>query len=534
MIDFLPEQGHAQGNGVTTLVPSYPPNTTDQILLAFLNLFNTQDGNDLVITPPTGWTVVISATGPSMGAVYQRAGGSHSGTMTWSFNKTIRGNVEILTAINIDDSSTVNDQDLTEEFSVSSNHIAPASTTTVDNCAVIRYYSSRDTGIGYTAPINENILVNLEGTTGSQQRPTLICWSTQGAAGSTGTATATSYSIPSGHPGGSLSDCITLALKPSRAPSVPDLAQPPASITIGAQVELTWIPSTSSVSAQSTLQYEIQKSLDGGLNWTDIEDFTTAGVTSFTWNTSGLSATTAAKVRLRAFDPAISKYSLDYDVSANFSLVTETAPSPPTALTPSSGVQNKSSNVTMGWLHSGGVGNPQTEFTLQWSRDAFASHTTTVGPTTTGTQSTSIDLSAEAQGATISWKVKTQGVTLESAYSSVASFSVATAPATPNITAPTAGSPPTIPQPNIVYTEASEFIAYAFRVVLSGTTVFNPGYVTSTALSFESPYILSNGLAYTIFLKVKNQYGLESTEDSETFTPAYSGPATPTMTLTTG
>jgi hypothetical protein len=196
--------------------------------------------------------------------------------------------------------------------------------------------------------------------------------------------------------------------------------------------------------------------------------------------------------------------------------------------------KNKASVVTLSWVHGGGAGNPQTEFTLQWSRDGFASHTATVGPTATATQSTTIDFSAEAVGAVITWRVKTKGFSLYSLYSANAAFVVASLPTTPNITAPTAGAPPTTPNPTITHTITSgeQQIARRVRITQGGSEVYNSGWEPTTSLSLVSPFAFANGTAYTLLLAIRNQFGLDSAEDSETFTPAYSGPGKPSLRVT--
>src|SRR6185369_6842274 len=96
---------------------------------------------------------------------------------------------------------------------------------------------------------------------------------------------------------------------------------------------------------------------------------------------------------------------------------------------------------------------------------------------------------------------------------------VASPPATPNITSPTAGSPPTAPDQTIVFTEASAFVSRKLRVEIASVESYNSGEVSGTATSFASPYPFANGVAVTFFLSVKNSYGLWSAEDSETVTP---------------
>jgi len=127
--------------------------------------------------------------------------------------------------------------------------------------------------------------------------------------------------------------------------------------------------------------------------------------------------------------------------------------------------------------------------------------------------------------------VKTTGLTLDSAYSSNASFIAANAPATPAITAPTSGSPPTRPDPAIVFTESSAFSERRIRVVTGGSQVYDSDWISGSGLSFPTPYQFATGISYTLYLSVRNQYGLASAETSQTFTPSFVGPAVPGISV---
>lgn len=520
----------AQGFTVSSLTPSLPTNATGQVMLALLNL--TGASSTPVITTPSGWTLIIDSGVFGIGvkrAAYYKLGDGSTGTVVWAFDQTIRGNVDIVVYDGIDTAGPIDTSSFKNDTSTTTTHETATLTTALANEMLVVMWTAADTGISFSDSAQvPNTRVNLAGTTGSAERPTLIADTIQAVAGATGALTATTNS-------GTQGQAIAVALKPAPNPSVPVLTYPNGgeSLTAGAAVTITWTPSTSATAAQASLKYNLDYSANFGSTWTSIVALTSAGVTSYAW-TVPATVGSGYLVRIRSNDPALSLYSLAYDLSDSpFSVVAETAPGAPVITAPIAGsANNKAVNVTVSWVHQGGAGNPQVAFTLQWSRDNFASHTATVGPTTTGTQSTSIDFSAETAGATISVRVKTQGVTLYSAYSSIRAFVVASVPATPNITAPTAGSPPTVPLPTITFTEADTFVSRKIRITQGGTEVYNSGDVVSTALSFASPFSFANGTAYVLFLSVKNVYGLSSAEDSETFTASYAGPATPTLSAT--
>jgi len=84
----------------------------------------------------------------------------------------------------------------------------------------------------------------------------------------------------------------------------------------------------------------------------------------------------------------------------------------------------------------------------------------------------------------------------------------------------------------VTFTEADPFIARWPRIVQGGTEVYPATRVLSTSLSFPLPYSVANGVPYDFYLSTENSYGLRSAEDHEAFTPVYTGPAAPTITVT--
>lgn len=509
-----------------------PVSATREVILAWVSVNVVGDiSGPVTLTPPSGWTSIQSQTpgdGYYVGLLWHQGTGAGT-SQSWVFNQTVRGCIDFTIYDRVAESgSPIDTSSYKAEAFTQTSHTTQSLSTAADNETVIAGWfdtfdappPAPESGLAVRISTGEGI-----GNASSHTIADFI----QGATGATGGKIATtSFADP-------FLWMLMVALKSYEGPSDPVLLTPASgqSIIVGVSYDVTWTPATSPTAAQSSLKYHIQYSADNGVSWADIVSLTSAGVTTYAWNTTGRTAGTTYKVRIRAYDPGTTLYSQDYSTGGVFSLVAETAPAPPTSLSPSGGAVDKATAATpFAWVHSGGAGNPQTKFMLQWSRDAFASHTATVGPTTTATQSTTVNLSGEADGATITWRVKTTGLTLDSAYSTNASFIAANAPATPNITAPTAGSPPTDPNPTYTFTESSTFTHRRLRLVTGGNQVYDSGFISGTGLSFPSAYSLANGLAYTAYLSVKNQYGLVSAEDSETFTPTFTGPATPTITIT--
>lgn len=521
--------------GIATIIPSYPTNASGQLMLAFVNVYNLDDSAIPTVTAPAGWTLVQDNGAFGSGvyrAVWYKLGDGSTGSMTWTFDKNVRGEVAIGVWNEVNTSSPIDTSSFKNESSLTATHTTTAITTAQANELVIACYFSADTSISFTDGSGMNTRISLSGVSGGAERPMLITDTVQAAAGTTGSKTATSNSS-------SFTQMIMVAVKAAPNPSTPQLTYPNGgeSLTAGATVNITWNPSTSPTAAQSSLKYNLEYSSNNGASWTSIVSLTSAGVTSYAWTVPSSPISGGYLIRIRANDPGASLYSLAYDQSdAPFSVVSETAPPAPTVTAPTSGgVYDKSTAATpVSWTYGGGAGNPQTKYTIQWSRDNFASHTATIGPITSAAASTTIDFSAEASGATISLKVKTTGLTLDSAYSAVRQFLVASPPAAPNITAPTNASPPTTAFPGVTFTESDSFVSRKFRVVRNSDSVevYNTGEVSSNALSFTSPYTFQNGVAVTIYLSVKNSYGLWSSEDSESVTPSFTVPATPTISVT--
>lgn len=513
------------GSHIDIDLPANPPGS---IMIAFVKMAM---GGDTPVFPtintPTGWTHINGlaiSNGFGRHDAFYRYGNDYTGAQRFTFSHAINVATGFIVSYDAPHSTTPIDSSLTQTSTLTGAHLTRAITTTVANCLIVAEWDTGDSGNTLSLASAMSERASQGGS--SAQRTTLIADVIQAAIGSTGIKAATSNFNNNG-------SNIIIAIRPFEGPSNVTITYPNGNelITQGTTQRVTSSAATSPTAAQSTLKYLYQYS-PNGIDWTNIlggDGLTAAGVHHADWNTTGLALGSAYKVRGRAYDPAAAAYSLRYDESnAAFSLVAETAPAAPTNLSPTS-VQNKASTIRLAWVNSNELGNPQTEFTLQWSRDNFASHTATV-TTATANAYHDIDLSGEADGAVISFKVKRRGLTLYSAYSSVASFTVASAPAAPSITAPTFASPPTSPTPTVTFT-AGAFQKRRVRIEQSGSEVYPATEVASTATSFVSPYSFVNGLAYTLYLAVQNSFGLWSAEDSETFTPTFTGPAIPVLTI---
>lgn len=526
------DQKQASVGSGTTITCDYPNNAANDALFASFNLGATdpEPVSNPTITA-TGWTRVLdNGSFGSIGrrcAVYYRAGGQ-TGSATFTTDIAVRGNVNILSYDKVALSSVVNGSAFKNDASLGVDHATTLFSTSVNGCMIVAAWYSRDTGISFISTSLSEILVNIPGTTGSAERPTLIAESIQAVAGSVSAQTARTNA-------NSFCQSIIWAIAPYEGPTEPVVTSPTAglSITQGVTFNVQWSAATSPTAAQSSLQYKPQYTLNG-IDYFNIlggSGLTSAGVTSASWNTTGLALTSTARIRVQAYDPALTLYSLDYGYSGIFSLVAETAPAAPTGLSPSGGVQDKTNPITLSYQANDATGNPVTESTWRWSRDNFSSHDSGDIVVSGSAQTKSIDFSGEAQGAIISYKVKRKGLSLYSAYSATASFQVATAPSAPTIADPTNASPPTSPFPVITYSATGQN-KRRMRVVEGGVQQYDSETDTSlgssfitAATSFKSPYKVKDGVPTDLYISIRNVYGLWSPEAHEQFTPSYAGPA---------
>lgn len=518
------------GSSGATLSPAYPTNQSGQLMLAFVNVLRSDLLSTIpVCTPPAGWTLVQDNGALGIGvyrAVWKKLGDGSTGFPVWSFDTTVVGRAYILLYGDIDTTTPVPVSGFYNDTGHSGiNHPTGSLNTTEPNSLIIgAWFGSGAGDLGYDGATLESERINYQGSTSSLDCPTLIADDMQAAVGASGAKTAQSHRVLSPN----TAQEILLVLNPTPNPSVPTVTYPHGgeSLTAGAVIALACTAATSPTVAASSLQYEFSYSLDNGGSW-NLIGLSPAGVAAKTWTVPATLGNTNL-IRVRAYDGTL--YSLGYGIGSAFSIIAETAPSVVIASPSAGAVVAKSAGTPIAWSYSGGPGNPQTQYAGDWATNSSFTSSTPIGPTSTALQSTTINTTGVTDGLTVYVRIKAKGVSLYSPYS-VTAFIVASVPTTPNITAPTAGSPPTSANHTVTFTESSTFVARRFRVVQSGTVVWDTTTISSV-LSFPSPYAFANGVAVTIYLSVQNIYGLWSAEDSETVTPSYTGPTKPTAVYT--
>jgi hypothetical protein len=530
---------YSDGTHVTSGGCDFPSSTTDDTVLLLLSYINVSGNTTSITATPSGATARASNTSTGAGiAIYSFAGGT-TGTTSFAFST----NPASFRAAMI----TVSGLKASSPFSSQSQASTSGTTHTMNSTGTAPYADAvffgaiamsapAGTSNGYFYSADEiyngqgNYFSDVDGLGTNQIIAALnIAYKVATASGASSSLAWASYNTAF-NTAASLSAAATgFWLSPSQAPTVPSLITPIANekITVGRTYSITWNTSTDPNIAAASLQYQIQYSNDGGLSWTNVVSLTSAGVATYSWNTSGLAPGTY-KLKIRAYNGT--EYSA-YSQGSFFYLLADAPPLPPTNLSPSSGVIDRTASQVFTWTFND-EGDTQKSYYIEYSANADMSSSSNTGEQTSGTSSHTFSGGTFTAGQ-VYWRVKTKGIvdSTYSSFSAIASVLAASPPSAPNITAPTAGSPPSVGTPTITWTSTGQE-QYRIQIKQGTPYVYQGGWVIGTQKSVTSPYTFANGVSYTLYLAIKDVNGLASTEDSETFTPSYTGPATPTITVT--
>lgn len=324
---------------------------------------------------------------------------------------------------------------------------------------------------------------------------------------------------------------ILISIKPYSGPSPPTLNAPADSetITIGRTYAIGWTASTDPNVAQSALTYNIDYSINDGSTWTQITAATSAGATTHNWNTTSIAASTQVKIRIRAFNGT--EFS-SYDTTGRFTLAADVAPSAPINL---HGEQPDGTTVTLfdrtlvllikGTFSD--TGDVMTGFQLDWGTDGITYANTATE--TSAVLEKSYPLATFSNGL-VYFRCRTKDTAGTYGAYAYVSLTAATPPAPPNITAPTAGSPPSAPFPTITWTSTGQ-TQYRITITSGGAVKYAGAFTSSTGTSVTSPFQFLNDTLYTLTVVYKDSSGLTSPSDSESFLVHYTGPATPTISV---
>lgn len=524
------DQSFSTVSDVNSISMDVPSHQSGDVLFLFIAAGD-RTGVATITTTATGWTLITSANAAGIvREIYYQVISSPLLSIPISFS----GNMDIaalcVVARNISNASVV------QASSIRGNtgfvHTANAVTTTAANALVFAGFLGPNPGTVYNSisGYNELIKAGRRSVVADPGGEMTVAWKVQPTASSTGAITTTLTFVSSNSPAGGNSQGFQIAVSASLAPTNPDILTPTTGETITAgrtAYSITWTPSTDPTIAASLLTYQIDYTNNGEITWNSITAATSAGVSSYTWNTSGL-ATGTYKIRIRAYNGT--EYS-GYDYSGYFSLTADAVPSKPTGLSPASGIIDRTLSQLFSWTFND-PGDIQKSYYIEYSVNADMSSSSNTGEQTTATSSHTFS------GATFSagylyWRVKTKG-SVDSTYSpfsDIATVLVAAPPSTPNITSPTAGSPPSTGNPTITWTSTGQ-VAYRIQVKEGGVYVYQGGWIASSQKSVTSPYTFKNGVSTVLYLAIQDSNGLSSAEDSETFTPSYTPPATPSILVT--
>ena len=484
-------------------------------------------------TSVSGWTAINSGSGTSGTHLYYKQGDGSSGSATITFSSGCRVSAAIALFSGTATSSLVDTSGANTDGGPSTTTATGNSlTATIANDMLFGCFGSVTSGSYFGEAGGMSAVIQIPGS--STGKLLTLNWELLSASGATGTRTCTCFDTMTGNASTYGAAVIVMAaIKAFNGPSIPTVTAPATaeSITVGRTYSVTWTAATDPAIAQSSLQYNLDYSLNDGTSWTQIVALTSAGATSYSWNTSGITPSTQTKIRIRAYNGT--DYSVTYFITGRFSLLADTAPLAPTNL---HGEQPSGTTVT---LFDIGValtvrgtfndpGDVMTAFDLDWGTDGI-----TYGNTSTTTSSTYLKTYSAStfSAGTIYFRSRTKDNAATYGPYSYLTLTAAAAPAAPNITAPTAASPPASAIPTHTWTSAGQ-VKYRNRLVKAGVEVYNGGYISSTAQSIPAFYSYQNSTTYTWFLSVEDVNGLRSTEDSETFTASYTGPSTPTLTVT--
>jgi hypothetical protein len=299
--------------------------------------------------------------------------------------------------------------------------------------------------------------------------------------------------------------------------TTPDAPGTPVASKLGSgNIQLDW---TNNVGyGDSAYTTRIEHSANGGA-FSELTSVS-GGVATYEHVSPNPAQTHTYKIRARSTTGSLNS---SYSSNSNVIVLLTTA-SAPTGLSPSGVAVDATEDTLLSWTHNPTDGTPQKRYQLQHDSDGGASYTT-VGPTTTATQSYNLAGGTYANGLTITWRVETAGEnnTLSS-YSSVATFTTSARPTATlddlsdyNSSALVAG---------FTYFQAQSSLQATWRAYLydsDDNLLESKSGTTEVEVTFSTP--LSNATTYTVKVYVTSAAGLESLVEDQEFTTDFLPPA---------
>ncbi|AJY73854.1 DNRLRE domain-containing protein [Paenibacillus beijingensis] len=189
----------------------------------------------------------------------------------------------------------------------------------------------------------------------------------------------------------------------------PTVLSPNGGETIDSTFNIVWNGAVDPDNTQTSLNYHIQLSTNGGGNWIDLVSQTGAGVTQYQYNFSSVSDSTNALIRIRAYDGSL--YGPWDQSDAPFTIKHNKAPNAPTSLNPGSTSSSTPTRVVtnpvLKWTFSDpDAGDAQSAYQVQIFNGSTLVKDS--GWVTTSLSSYSVPSSLLARNTTYNWKVRTK------------------------------------------------------------------------------------------------------------------------------
>ena len=511
---------------IETYVCGTPQATAKQVTIGILFAsFDTESGDTNVPTP-SGWgkTAEIEIANHTYLAVYHRIGASPGSDVTFNLGKVaLRAD---FAAFNLNGAGrgspapiTVYDADF---VLASTNHTLSGIETEEADSRLFFVHMDIGGGLDLAPPSGWSQLLDRIGS--ASQIALNIAHVTFLIPGATGPVTGTANI-------GNIAAMALFAVNPFLGPSEPSLIAPLGNenIAIGSVFQIRWnLPTDSGRVSQSALVTKIEISPNNGVSWADLEDETSAGATTFNWDTSSFAPGNLYLIRISVSDGTESSQTVQ---SATFRLFIETQPSKPTLVQPIGGVtRDRTLDFDFEWIHNA-EGNPQTGYTLKHSPNPDMSSATEL----TGTTASKRTISGGTIAAGLRyWTMQTTGASLTSPVSDTGVFLLADPPSAPVIVSPTAVSPPNSSDPFIEWTATGQ-IKYRIRVIREGVEAYSSNFRTSSIQKIKLsqitgvvPYKFKNGIEVDVEVTIEDVNGLRASA-TETVVPAFSGPDAPEL-----
>jgi hypothetical protein len=318
-----------------------------------------------------------------------------------------------------------------------------------------------------------------------------------------------------------------LTITYNEPPTKPTILSPNGGESWNSAHEVSWQASSDVETTQTSLKYQIQLSVDNGVNYRDIVPLTAANAMSYNYDFSAEPETSLAKIRIRAYDG--SAYGEWDESDGVFTIQHNLPPTPPTDLSPNGISVDRTLVQRFSWKHNDpNVNDTQSKSEIQWRLQGNTTWNTIINNSFREYYDVSANVFPAGQ---IEWRVKTFDQTgIESPYSLNKIFTSAEPTNSPVIITPTASI--SVARPTIQWTVPEQI---SYQIIIDnnlGDTLWDTGEINSTIKARTISVDLQNGGQYVIKLRTKNNDGLWSEYAILNAVVSYTPPAKPSITAT--